>query len=173
MRLYPVRDDELEAVCRLVNLAYRGGEGAGWTEESAHIAGERTTPDLLRADLAKAPDARLLALKDEGSDTLLGSVWLEPLKDGAWLLAMLSVRPDLQDRKLGRAVLDAASDMARAAGARALHITVLSPRDTLIAWYERRGFVRTGTTEPFPYGEDKLGQPARAGLYFVVLEKAL
>jgi hypothetical protein len=52
-------------------------------------------------------------------------------------------------------------------------MTVIHLRDTLIAWYERRGYRRTGETEPFPYGDERFGIPRRDDLYFVVLEKAL
>ena len=48
---------------------------------------------------------------------------------------------------------------------------VLSVRDTLIAWYERRGYARTGETEPFPYGDDRFGKPLRENLVFAILEK--
>ena len=45
---------------------------------------------------------------------------------------------------------------------------VVSIRDTLIAWYQRRGYELTGETLPFPYGD-----PPRTDLSFVVLEKAV
>ncbi len=52
-------------------------------------------------------------------------------------------------------------------------MTVVSIRESLVAWYERRGYQRTGETEPFPCGESHLGTPRRADLEFVVLEKTL
>ena len=52
-------------------------------------------------------------------------------------------------------------------------MTVINVRDTLIAWYLRRGYQRTGATEPFPYGNDRVGKPLRPDLAFVVLEKTL
>jgi hypothetical protein len=52
-------------------------------------------------------------------------------------------------------------------------MTVIHCRDTLIAWYERRGYRRTGETRPFPYGDARFGEPRRSDLYFVVLEKPL
>ena len=33
-----------------------------------------------------------------------------------------------------------------------MRLTVIHLRDDLIAWYERRGYQRTGSTEPFPAG---------------------
>ena len=44
-------------------------------------------------------------------------------------------------------------------------------RDTLIAWYERRGYHRTGETEPYPYGDNRFGTPLREDLEFAILEK--
>ena len=46
-------------------------------------------------------------------------------------------------------------------------------RDELIAFYERRGYVRTGIKKPFPYGDERFGIPKRDDLRFEVLEKPL
>jgi ribosomal protein S18 acetylase RimI-like enzyme len=87
---------------------------------------------------------------------------------------MLSVRPHLQSAGIGRALLDEAERVARTElDKRTMRMRVISLRDSLLAWYERRGYVRTGQTEPFPYGEPRAGQPRRDDLIFVVLEKPL
>jgi len=52
-------------------------------------------------------------------------------------------------------------------------MTVLNVRDALIKWYERRGYVLNGETEPFPYGDERFGRPLRDDLHFIVLEKSL
>ena len=49
--------------------------------------------------------------------------------------------------------------------------TIALPRDELIAWYERRGYRRTGVVKPFPYGDTRFGIPRRDDLRFEVLEK--
>jgi hypothetical protein len=54
-----------------------------------------------------------------------------------------------------------------------MHMTVISVREELIAWYERRGYRRTGRTTPFPYGDERFGIPQRADLEFELLVKAL
>ena len=46
-------------------------------------------------------------------------------------------------------------------------------RDELIAFYERRGYARTGIKKPFPYGDERYGIPKRADLRFEILEKPL
>jgi hypothetical protein len=52
-------------------------------------------------------------------------------------------------------------------------MTVVNVRDSLIAWYGRRGYALTGETQPFPYGDERFGRPLRGDLQFVVLEKEL
>jgi len=169
MRLTPALDGDLQEVAALVNRAYRAGEG--WTNEASYLGGERTSAASLRADLAASPEAVLLTLRDDRDGPLLGAVWLEPAGDDAWYLGMLSVRPDLQDRKLGRRLLEGAEAFAIARGARRIRMTVIAIRDTLIAWYERRGYRLTGEREPFPYEDQRFGLPNRGDLDFVVLEK--
>jgi len=168
-------EPDFPALVALVNSAYRGqGAQAGWTTEAGYIDGQRIDLDSLRQDLAAAPQAVLLTLRDVEDGPLLGCVWLEPDShapgDGAWYLGMLTIRPDQQDRKLGAALLAHGEAYARDRGARRVRMTVVHLRDTLIAWYQRRGYALTGETKPFPVGE-RFGRPQKA-LEFVVLEKA-
>lgn len=61
----------------------------------------------------------------------------------------------------------------RERGGERLRMTVVNVRDTLIAWYFRRGYRETGETDPFLYGDDRFGTPLRDDLRFVILEKGL
>jgi hypothetical protein len=54
-----------------------------------------------------------------------------------------------------------------------MRMTVIDIRDELIAFYERRGYRRTGIKKPFPYGDERFGVPKRDDLRFEVLEKIL
>lgn len=172
MPLIPAIDSDLDAVAALVNSAYRGETSrAGWTTEADYLDGQRTDAATLRADLAEAPGAALLTLRDGADGPILGTVWLEPAGDGAWYLGMLTVQPDLQARQLGRTVLEAAEAYAVERGATRIQMTVVQIRDTLIAWYERRGYARTGETRPFPYDDQRFGVPRRDDLAFIVMEK--
>jgi predicted N-acetyltransferase YhbS len=172
IQLTPATEADYPEVIALTNLAFRGtGPQASWNVESV-IAGERINDSLLREDLANAPDGHLLLWRG-GEGELLGHVRLEPAGKGGWYLGMLTVRPDRQDQKLGRTLLTAAEDFARDHGAARIRMTVIQLRDTLIAWYLRRGYALTGETKPFPYGDDRFGRPTRDDLHFVVLEKAL
>ena len=174
MPLYPAAPSDLPAIADLVNAAYRGGDAAqSWTHEADYIDGVRTWPEALAADLAANPDAVLLTLRGGPDAPIQGCVWLEPAEDDAWYLGLLSIRPELQDRQRGRTLLGEAEAWARTRGARRIRMTVVNVRDTLIAWYERQGYALTGETQPFPYHDQRFGQPRRPDLEFVVLEKAL
>lgn len=163
---------EYPAIVALTNWAFRGqGAQASWNVEE-HLLGDRVTEALLRQDLAAAPGGRLLIWRDAAGEHL-GHVRLDPLDEGVWYLAMLTVRPDRQDRKLGRRLLAACEDYVRAHGGRRVRMTVVNKRESLIAWYQRRGYALTGETEPFPYGDDRFGVPTADDLCFVVLEREI
>jgi ribosomal protein S18 acetylase RimI-like enzyme len=196
MVLTRATDADFAAIVELANLAYRGagasqGESGSWCSESGMIAGSRLTVAQLEKELAAKPHASLLVYRedrkaaepgkigtcdpsrDDQISPLLGTVWLEPEASGNWYLGLLTIRPALQNRQLGRRLLAAAEDFATERGATAMRLTVVNVRDSLIAWYQRRGYVLTGETHPFPYGDETFGKPLRADLHFVVLEKPL
>jgi GNAT superfamily N-acetyltransferase len=174
MLLTRATEADFPAVVVLANLAYRGaGDTKSWNVETGIVAGQRLNEELLRADLAAKPEAELLLYRDDPAGPLLGTVWLEPKSDATWYLGLLTIRPDMQNQRLGRTLLAAAEDFARTRGGRTMRMTVLNVRDKLIAWYERRGYRQTGETQPFPYGDDRFGTPLRDDLHFIVLEKEL
>ena len=75
---------------------------------------------------------------------------------------------------MGKALLAEAERMAREDWRLpAMRMTVIDIREELIAFYERRGYARTGIKKPFPYGDARFGIPRRDDLRFEVLEKAL
>jgi predicted N-acetyltransferase YhbS len=167
---------DLAEVAALVNAAYRGEGGiAGWTSEVGMVHGQRTTGAALKEDLATSANVSILILR-EGKE-LLACVRLEHLKgvrgQPICCVGMLAVRPGAQERGLGRTLLYHAENEGRVAGAQVSRMTVVSVRDSLIAWYERHGYRRTGETERFPYEDARFGTPLRPDLEFVVLEKTL
>lgn len=96
------------------------------------------------------------------------------IEEGAGYFGMFSVRPDLQGGGVGKQVMAEAERIARdEMGLSIMRMTVIDVRDTLIAFYERRGYVRTGTYKPFPYGDVRFGTPLRDDLRFELLEKTL
>lgn len=168
------RDADVPAIVALMNRAFRvGGSGAGWTTEADSIEGSRTTEDMLRQDMASNPDATMLVWRRPSDDSLLGCVWLEPEGDSVWYLGSLTVDPREQNGGLGRKLLAAAENWISERGGQEIRMTVVHVRNTLIAWYERRGYTLTSETKPFPYGDDRFGVPKRDDLHFVVLYKRL
>jgi ribosomal protein S18 acetylase RimI-like enzyme len=169
----PIVDADVPAIVALMNRAYRGSRSAGWSTETAYLAGDRTSAELLREDLAARPNGLFLKWEDPADATLRGCVWLEPEAGDAWYLGSLAVDPQQQQGGLGKTLLAAAEQWVRERGGQRVRMTVINVREALIAWYLRRGYHATGETAPFPYGDDRFGTPLRDDLAFVVLEKDL
>jgi ribosomal protein S18 acetylase RimI-like enzyme len=95
-------------------------------------------------------------------------------EDGAGYFGMFAVRPGLQGAGIGHALLAEAERIVREDWKLPqMRMTVIDLRDELIAWYQRRGYRRTGVFRPFPYGDPRFGIPRRNDLRFEVLEKPL
>jgi GNAT superfamily N-acetyltransferase len=163
--------ESVDTISALVNSAYRGESSKrGWTTEADLLGGQRTDPETLREMIADKRNAILLLYEQDG---LIACVYLQRRADHAYL-GLLTVKPELQARGLGKRLLAAAEMWARENWKVAkIEMTVIQKRHELIAWYERRGYSNTGRTEPFPYDDEKFGLPKAAGLEFVVLEKTL
>ena len=173
MLLIPAVESDYPAIIDLANLAYRGtGPNASWNIEN-FIEGQRLNDSLLRDDLATKPNAHLLTYREDSTSPILGTVLLDPQKQGIWYLGLFTIDPRLQKQQLGRTLLAEAEDFARQHGASRIEMTVVNVRDTLIAWYQRRGYTLTTEVRPFPYGDERFGRPLRDDLHFIVLEKTL
>jgi ribosomal protein S18 acetylase RimI-like enzyme len=160
--------DELVA---LIESAYRGDSGrVGWTTEADILEGQRTDPEGV-LEVIKSPDSRLLTAECDGA--IVSCCQLEHRGDHAYF-GMFAVRPTFQGSGLGKVVIAEAERTAREAwGVTEMQMTVISVRNDLIAWYERRGYRRTGRTSPFPYGDERFGIPLRDDLQFELLVKPL
>jgi ribosomal protein S18 acetylase RimI-like enzyme len=162
---------DIERVIALVESAYRGDASrAGWTTEADLLDGRRTGRDDIESILARERSQLLLA-EHQGKLIACAHVMVE---DGAGYFGMFSVVPDQQGAGIGKTVLAEAERIVREAwGCDAMRMTVIDVRDELIAFYERRGYRRTGIKKPFPYGDSRFGLPKREDLRFEILEKPL
>ena len=162
---------DVAVIVPLVESAYRGDVSRkGWTTEADLLDGQRTDPAGVAELITKPGSCMLLAERD---GALLACANLEKRGEAGYF-GMFSVRPDLQGAGIGRATLAEAERLARDDWhCREMHMTVISVRDELIAWYERRGYKRTGIHSPFPYGDERFGIPKRDDLRFELLVKAL
>jgi GNAT superfamily N-acetyltransferase len=163
--------EDVAAVVAVVESAYRGDASrAGWTTEADLLGGQRTDAEAV-TELITTPGSVVLVV--EAGDELVACCNLARHHGGAAYLGLFAVRPDAQGRGLGRAVVAEADRLARTWGADRIRMTVISLRADLLEWYARLGFVPTGETEPFPYGDERFGIPTRPDLEFAVLERPI
>lgn len=158
---------DVQEVVALVESAYRGDSSrARWTTEADLLDGQRTDPDQVRALLERPGSQILLA---EVSSTVRGTCHLERTSPRTAYFGMFAVQPDRQGSGIGRSLLTRAARTAAGWGCTEMRMTVIRQRADLIAWYGRHGFLPTGETEPFPYGDERFGRPRRDDLEFAVL----
>jgi ribosomal protein S18 acetylase RimI-like enzyme len=173
MIIAPATRADLDNILTLVNAAYRGiGAKAGWTSEDGIVRGTRVDAASVESLLTQEQTVILL-MRREPSEQPIGCIVVRVDDDATCELSMFAIHPDVQAAGYGRTLLTAAETYAYRHGARLAELTVVHLRESLIAWYERQGYRRTGATKAFPYQDPSLGQPLRDDLYFVVLSKAL
>ena len=162
---------DIPALVDLVTSAYRGESSKqGWTTEADLLEGQRIDPEVLRHDIER-PRSRILIAQRDGRILACAHIAEE---NGAGYFGMFSVRPDQQGSGLGKTVMNEVERMVRDEWRLpAMRMTVIDIREELIAFYERRGYVRTGIKKPFPYGDKRFGIPKRDDLRFEILEKPL
>lgn len=162
---------DIDAIVLLVEGSYRGETSrAGWTTEADLLDGMRIDAQRVRDDLQRKDSLVLLGERD-GQLIACANICIE---DGAGYFGMFSVVPGLQGSGIGKQMLAEAERIARSdLQLPVMRMTVIDVRDELIAFYERRGYQRTGIHKPFPYGDERFGIPRRDDLRFEVLEKCL
>lgn len=140
-RTRPAGDDDVAAIVRLVNRAYR--------VEDFFVRGDRTSADEIERKLG-APNGTILLLEDD-ADALVGSAYVEVRGERGYF-GMLSVDPDRQGQGWGRELVRAIEAHCRAAGCRHLDLDVVNLREGLTEFYEALGFAAYGSG-PFPTPE--------------------
>lgn len=136
------------AIAVLVNSAYRGDSSrAGWTTEADLLTGTRINAEEVMQLIEADDSVVLLCLQDVH---IIGCVHLEKTGDAAYL-GMFVVQPTRQGGGIGKQFMQAAEAEVQALwGVKKMWMSVISVRAELIAYYERRGYVRTGRFKPFP-----------------------
>jgi ribosomal protein S18 acetylase RimI-like enzyme len=164
-------------VVDLIESAYRGRRSReGWTTEADLLDGQRTDVESVLTAINREGVWLLLAVAQtpDAEGELVGCCQLERRSSHTAYFGSFAVRPGLQSNGLGRRLLAAAESHAREVwGASVVEMTVIGQRDELLAWYERRGYARTGEIRPFPYEDERAGLPRRPDLHFVVMAKSL
>jgi GNAT superfamily N-acetyltransferase len=174
--------DDVAVVVDLVESAYRGERSkAGWTTEADLLKGQRTDPELIAGVIAN-PNSSLLVATEEHDEhgehgehgDAIGCCVIERRDASSAYFGTFAVRPGLQGGGIGKQLLAEAERIAREDwGCSTVEMAVIAQREELIAWYVKRGYLPTGETRPFPYGDERFGLPQTDDLYFVVLAKPL
>ena len=152
---------------KLINSAYRGEESKkGWSTEADLLDGTRIDEAALR-DLIQKPETTFLKYEEDGQ--LIGCVELR-VEGRKLYLGTLSVNPNIQNKGIGKKLLQAGEDHAKLVGCTTMRMTVIDGRQSLIDWYVRHGYLLTGERMPFVVPDQRWGIPKQK-LEFVVLEK--
>ncbi|AHG19223.1 hypothetical protein Z042_06025 [Chania multitudinisentens RB-25] len=159
---------DAQAITNLVNMAYRPEAGRqGWTHEIGLVSGARITVEQVAALL----DSRSTILVMRNDDRILACVQIEPSDNQSCYISMLATAPEAQGNGIGKQMLAAAESLAVAEySACVFKMSVLSPRQELLAYYKRRGYVLSGYSEHYPVAAE-VGIPMIAGLQLLGLEK--
>jgi len=155
-------------IAALANAAYRGDSSRqGWTTEADLLDGLRTTATDVGQLIASGRSEILVCMRGEH---LIASVCLERDADAAHI-GMFVVNPAMQGSGVGKQLLTYAEAYAAQHWAvNKFYMYVITLRHELIAFYERRGYRRTGIVKTFPVNPE-MWQPKMSGLQLELLEK--
>jgi ribosomal protein S18 acetylase RimI-like enzyme len=170
MQIDVARRTDVDRIVELVNDAYRGTSRApGWTHETHLFTGARIDAAAV-AGMIQPDRSTVLVMREDAA--IIACVALQRLNDREWYLSMLAVDPGRQTYGAGKSIMAGAEKFAQERGAERMKISVINLRDSLIAWYERQGYVRTGVVEAFR-DDPAVGRPLREDLALVALTKPL
>src|SRR5678816_939079 len=151
----PIRSAEFAdapQITAVINAAFR-------VAEEFFIDGNRITQAEVEESLAKG-----VFLLAEVNGKLNGCVYVE-LRGERSYLGLLSVDPTCQQGGLGSLLMNEAEKYCRERGSHAMGILIVNLREDLPAFYEKRGYVESGTT-PFPPDV-----PTRIPCHFINMSK--
>ncbi|KAJ6787046.1 hypothetical protein PWT90_03185 [Aphanocladium album] len=165
--------ESLPAAHALIEASFRGKEAEkGWCSEAEFFTSPRITPEGM-LEKFNNPDTTFLAGYD-ASGTLVTCCEIVKKEGNVGYFGLFAVDPSKQGGGIGSYVLNEAERYAcMELGCKTMEMQVIDRRDTLIAYYIRRGYVQTKETRPFPYGLFGEGTILRDDLCFTVLVKEL
>ncbi len=169
MTFHHATTDDIPAITSLINRSYRGDSSrAGWTTEADLLSGARIDETEL---LQLLNDPNSLILIAQSDETILATLHAHR-EDKSVHFGLFAVEPTMQGSGIGKGLLAYAESEAHSLwGVNTAIMEVITQRSELIAYYERRGYVRTGEMIPFPKSE--LWSPIASGLELEILKKRL
>lgn len=157
--------NDASELSQLINDAYRGE--TGWTRETGIVSGERTNINDTKALIAN-PKSHLLVAKD--NESIIACICIEQ-KESQTYIGSLAVNSNYQNKGLGKEMLRLAEEYAlNELNSNEYIMVVISQRKELIAFYERRGYKKTGELEQYPVHLN-VGEPLTNDLTIEYLKK--
>lgn len=150
---------------KMINRAYRAQTAKSWTNEALIISGDRISEVQLQRLIEQQHthhlNSQLLIaeLNDHAKSEIIGCIALsynhQDVEIGTFCIA-----PEFQNSGYGQHVLKAAElyAMKHQPKLKSLSMWVLDVRSELIEYYERRGYLKTGSVDAYPLDAD-VGQP--------------
>lgn len=153
-----------------MNTAYHGPEAEhGWTPETHLHLGPRTSVAEVAGHIADPAHCHVLC---EDGGEIVGTALIQNKGKGLAHFGMFAVATRLQNAGIGKLVMAHAERRAvERWGVRDMRLTVMSPQEKLVAFYERRGYRPTGEREAFPFEEEP--NWVRNDFDVIVMRKAL
>lgn len=135
----------LDAFARAIWIA-TFGHASSAEDAGAYLATAYGPNGKLIGDLRSGAPHYRLALREEEvvGYAKLGPPWLPDAEPGAMQLSQIYVAADLHGAGVGAALLDWATDTARAATATVLLLTVWEENRRACRFYQKRGFTYVG-----------------------------
>lgn len=140
--------NDIPTLTSLLNRSYRGESSrAGWTTEADLLSGKRIDEEGL-TQLLNDPESLILIAHSE--DTVFATIHAHHENESVHF-GLFAVEPSLQGEGIGKELLAyAESEAIRKWEVSTAIMEVITRRNELIAYYERRGYVRSGETIAFP-----------------------
>ena len=161
--------DDISVLTSLLNRSYRGESSrVGWTTEADLLSGKRIDEAGL-LELYNDPDSLILIVQSE--EIILATIHAHRKNDTVHF-GLFAVEPNMQGNGIGKALLAYAESQAYNQWKITTAIMeVITHRNELIAYYERRGYAQTGEIVTFPQSD--LWNPKVDSLKLAVLIKSL
>ena len=138
VRIRPLGAAQIAALVQLAQRIWRAHYAdIISTAQIEYMLAQRYRPELIGAQLADPAQRWLIA---QGDDGLIGFAHLYRVDAASAKLDKLYVAPEQQRRGVGRALLIAAQDWARAGGCRVLRVRANKANRRALAAYARYGF---------------------------------
>ena len=167
MNLELAKSGQSQEIAYLVNQAYRGE--IGWTKEGHLVSGDRVSSKQIE-NIILNKNSYLLVVKNNVN--IISCICIDEKDDSAYF-GLFAVNPNMQSKNIGKQVLQLAEKYTRdILRLDKIKMVVISQREELVSYYERRGYIKIKINQDYPKNLD-VGSPKIKGLTIEHLEKSI